>query len=222
MSSGELLKIEPLELKFSFELKKQICCSIHLLNNTEEHVAFKVKTTNPKKYCVRPNTGIVLPRSTSEVIVTMQAQKEAPSDMQCKDKFLLQSVVAAPGVAAKDITQEMFNKAEGRVVDECKLKVIYLPPAQPPSPVAEGSEEGFSPKESMKDNGHQNGSEAKSVISRLMAEKAAAFQQSIKLRQELELVKRDMTRSRRGGVSFILVVVVGLLGILLGYILKKS
>lgn len=39
----------------------------------------------------------------------MQAQKEAPSDMQCKDKFLLQSVVATPGVAAKDITQEMVT-----------------------------------------------------------------------------------------------------------------
>ncbi|MCD9645851.1 hypothetical protein HAX54_035150 [Datura stramonium] len=222
MSSGELLNVEPLELKFPFELKKQISCSIHLSNNTENHVAFKVKTTNPKKYCVRPNTGIVLPRSTSDVIVTMQAQKEAPSDMQCKDKFLLQSVVATPGILAKDITQEMFNKEEGRVVDECKLKVIYLPPPQPPSPVAEGSEEGSSPKESVKDNGHQNGSEVKSVISRLMAEKASALQQSNRLRQELELVKRDMTRSRSGGVSSILVIVVGLLGIFLGYILKRT
>ncbi|XP_060207326.1 vesicle-associated protein 1-1-like [Lycium barbarum] len=222
MSSGDLLNIEPLDLKFPFELKKQISCSIHLSNNTENHVAFKVKTTNPKKYCVRPNTGIVLPRSTSEVTVTMQAQKEAPSDMQCKDKFLLQSVVATPGIVPKDITQEMFNKEEGRVVDECKLKVIYLPPPSPPSPVAEGSEEGSSPKESMKDNGHQNGSEDKSVISRLMAEKASALQQSNRLRQELELVKRDMTRNRSGGVSFILVIMAGLLGIVLGYVLKRS
>ena len=41
--------------------------------------------------------------------VTMQAQKEAPIDMQCKDKFLLQSVVAAPGATAKDITAEMVT-----------------------------------------------------------------------------------------------------------------
>lgn len=27
-----------------------------------------MKTTNPKKYCVRPNTGIVLPGSTCDVI----------------------------------------------------------------------------------------------------------------------------------------------------------
>lgn len=31
---------------------------------------FQVKTTNPKKYCVRPNTGIVTPRSTCDVIGT--------------------------------------------------------------------------------------------------------------------------------------------------------
>ena len=42
-------------------------------------------------------------------LVTMQAQKEAPPDMQCKDKFLLQSVVASPGAIAKDITPEMVR-----------------------------------------------------------------------------------------------------------------
>lgn len=39
--------------------------------------------------------------------MTMQAQKEAPADMQCKDKFLLQSVVTSPGTTAKDVTPEM-------------------------------------------------------------------------------------------------------------------
>lgn len=32
--------------------------------------ALQVKTTNPKKYCVRPNTGIVLPRATCDVTGT--------------------------------------------------------------------------------------------------------------------------------------------------------
>ncbi|KAK8974327.1 hypothetical protein V6N11_034691 [Hibiscus sabdariffa] len=68
MSTGELLIIEPLELQFPFELRKQISCSLNLSNKTDNYVAFKVKTTNPKKYCVRPNTGAVLPRSTCNVI----------------------------------------------------------------------------------------------------------------------------------------------------------
>ena len=41
--------------------------------------------------------------------VTMQAQKEAPLDMQCKDKFLLQSVIAPNGATVKDITAEMVT-----------------------------------------------------------------------------------------------------------------
>ncbi|PQQ05492.1 vesicle-associated protein 1-2-like [Prunus yedoensis var. nudiflora] len=159
MSTGELLSIEPLELKFPFELKKQISCSLLLSNKTDNYVAFKVKTTNPKKYCVRPNTGVVSPRSTCDVIVTMQAQKEAPPDMQCKDKFLLQSVKTNDGATPKDITPEVFNKEAGNVVEECKLRVVYVSPPQPPSPVPEGSEEGSSPRGSVMENGNVNGAE---------------------------------------------------------------
>ncbi|XP_022758755.1 vesicle-associated protein 1-2-like isoform X2 [Durio zibethinus] len=159
MSTGDLLSIDPLELKFPFELRKQISCSLQLSNKTDNYVAFKVKTTNPKKYCVRPNTGIVLPRSTCDVIVTMQAQKEAPPDLQCRDKFLLQSVKANDGASPKDITAEMFNKEAGHVVEECKLRVVYVSPPQLPSPVHEGSEEGSSPRGSVSDNGHANAAE---------------------------------------------------------------
>ncbi|MBA0795401.1 hypothetical protein Gohar_006265 [Gossypium harknessii] len=73
MSTGQLLSIEPQELQFPFELRKQISCSLNLSNKTDNYVAFKVKTTNPKKYCVRPNTGVVLPRSTCNVVVNFIA-----------------------------------------------------------------------------------------------------------------------------------------------------
>lgn len=39
----------------------------------------------------------------------MQAQKEAPPDMQCKDKFLIQSVLAPSGTSNKEITTEMVS-----------------------------------------------------------------------------------------------------------------
>ncbi|KAK2356214.1 Vesicle-associated protein 1-2 [Trifolium repens] len=241
MSSGDgLLSIEPLELTFPFELKKQISCSLQLSNKTESYVAFKVKTTNPKKYCVRPNTGIVMPRSTCDVMVTMQAQKEAPADMQCKDKFLLQSVKTNDGVSPKDISADMFNKEAGHVVEECKLRVVYVSPPQPPSPVAEGSEEGSSPRGSVSENGNANGpdfsqvsrgfaerpeaqeksAEAKALISRLTEEKNNAIQQTSRLRQELELLKREGNK-KRGGVSFIIVILIGLLGIIMGYLMKS-
>ncbi|XP_062146644.1 vesicle-associated protein 1-2-like [Alnus glutinosa] len=243
MSTGELLGIEPIELKFPFELKKQISCSLQLSNKTDNYVAFKVKTTNPKKYCVRPNTGVVLPRSTCDVIVTMQAQKEAPPDMQCKDKFLLQSVKTNDGVTPKDITTEMFNKEAGHVVEECKLRVVYVSPPQPPSPVPEESEEGSSPRGSVSENGNANGAgftvatrafaerfeprdksaETRALISKLREEKDNVIQQNNKLRQELELLRREGHKNHGGmGVSLLFVVLVGLLGIILGYLMKKS
>ncbi|KAK6157993.1 hypothetical protein DH2020_005307 [Rehmannia glutinosa] len=105
------------------ELGKQTSCTVRLSNFSRDHVAFKVMTTNPKNYCVMPNNGVLLPRSTCDVEVFMRAPKVAPSDMQCKDKFLIKSVLASPGDTANSYL-ELFNE-EGRVVESCKLRVVY-------------------------------------------------------------------------------------------------
>jgi hypothetical protein len=39
----------------------------------------------------------------------MQAQKESPPDMQCKDKFLVQSVAAENGATTQDINAAMVS-----------------------------------------------------------------------------------------------------------------
>ncbi|KAJ3680362.1 hypothetical protein LUZ60_016640 [Juncus effusus] len=235
---NELLEIEPLELKFPFELRKQVSCSIQLTNKTENHVAFKIKTTSPKKYCVRPNSGIVLPGSTSDVVVTMQAQKEAPLDFHCKDKFLVQSVIVNEGFNTKDITAQMFSKDSGNLVDEVKLRVAYVAPPQRPSPVPEESDEA-----SVSENGNFNNSEysdsamreyseqkssyveveddnLEALISRLTEEKNSAIQQNNKLRQELEMVRREVGK-QRNGFSLALVIVVAFIGLIMGYFMKK-
>ncbi|CAH2047493.1 unnamed protein product [Thlaspi arvense] len=149
---SDLLIIDPVDVRFPFELKKQITCSLYLTNKTGNYVAFKAKTTNAKQYWVRPNVGVLLPRSSLEVLVTMQAQKEAPVNMQCKEKFLFQCVVARPGATAEEVTSEMFSKEAGHRVEETKLKVIYVAPPQPPSPVQERSKEGSSQGASVSHN----------------------------------------------------------------------
>ncbi|XP_047314970.1 vesicle-associated protein 1-2-like [Impatiens glandulifera] len=236
MSDGELLTVEPHELQFPLELKKQISSSLQLTNKTDNHVAFKVKTTNPKKYCVRPNTGLVSPHSTCDVTVTMQAQKEIPPDLQCKDRFLLQSVVAS--ATTNDITAEMFNKESGNNVEECKLRVTYIAPQKLPSP---SKKEG--PWDSVSDNGtvntseytgiskassgrshaetEDNVSEVKTLISELTKEKNSAIQLNNKLHQELETLRRK-TSKNNGEFSFLHVILVGLVGLLIGYLVKQS
>ncbi|KAM6584035.1 hypothetical protein CsatB_011037 [Cannabis sativa] len=238
MSTGDLLNVHPSELRFPLELKKQSSCSMQLINKTDKHVAFKVKTTNPKKYCVRPNAGIVLPGDSCNVTVTMQAQKEAPLDMQCKDKFLLQSVYAPEAATAKDITSELFNKENGKVVEEFKLRVVYIP-ANPPSPVPEESDEESPPSALATQNGRQRSSsfdavskslelpkqkssEAWLMISRLTEEKASALQENQRLHQELELARKGLNKGVVGGFSLLFAGLVGLLGVLIGYLIKRS
>lgn len=236
MDTEELLSIDPSELRFPFELKKQISSSFQLLNKTDKYVAFKVKTTNPKKYSVRPNNGVVLPHSTCNVIVTMQAQKEAPLDLQCKDRFLIQSVVTKPGATPRDITPEMFNKDTDNHVEERRLRVIYVSPPKPPSPVPEESEEGSSPRASDSENGHFNTSEvisrergavkdnsveARTLFLKLSEEKNWALQKNDSLRHELELLRRRRAASS-GGVRLLYVILIGLLGILFGYYMTGS
>lgn len=41
--------------------------------------------------------------------VTMQAQRVAPPDMQCKDKFLIQSTVVPYGTTETDIRSDMVR-----------------------------------------------------------------------------------------------------------------
>ncbi|XP_012573547.1 vesicle-associated protein 2-2-like isoform X2 [Cicer arietinum] len=129
----EFLQIDPTELRFVFELKKQSSCLIQLANKVDQYIAFKVKTTSPKKYCVRPNIGIIKPKGKCDFTVTMQAQQTAPPNMHCKDKFLIQSTVVPFGVTEDDITSDMFTKDIGKYIEEKKLKVVLISP--PPSPV---------------------------------------------------------------------------------------
>lgn len=46
---------------------KVVTANLKLTNPTEKKVCFKVKTTAPKRYCVRPNSGFVEPRGVVEV-----------------------------------------------------------------------------------------------------------------------------------------------------------
>ncbi|CAD5175219.1 unnamed protein product [Musa acuminata subsp. malaccensis] len=233
LNDGGLLDIQPSELRFAFELKKQSLCSFQLTNKTDQCVAFKVKTTNPKKYCVRPNAGIISPKSSCDVTVTMQAQKEAPHDMQCKDKFLLQSVITEHGAATTDITAEMFNREPGKLVEEFKLRVTYVM-ASPPSPVSEEQQEGSSPRSSTFEDGAQslqtqdsasllkepskeNSSEAFAMILKLTEEKNNAIAQNQKLQQEVDLLNSEVNRHH-----MFFVVVGAVLAALIGYIIKKS
>ncbi|KAI3914389.1 hypothetical protein MKW92_037157 [Papaver armeniacum] len=161
MSGGDFLNIQPLELRFPFELGKRGSCSLQLTNKTNKYVAFKLQSTYPIKYGACPNTGIVLPGTTCDVTEYLEgkhwglcsslmlscfvvclfsnfrhyAPKEAPQDMQCEDLFLIQSVIAPKGATAKDITPEMSS---------CSLQLVPEGSSRRAAGVANGNQGTYS------------------------------------------------------------------------------
>ncbi|CAN0842617.1 Vesicle-associated protein 2-1 [Linum grandiflorum] len=172
--SNQLITVHPDELRFIFEVDKQSFCDLKVVNNTERHVAFKVKTTSPKKYFVRPNTGVIQPWDSCVIRVTLQAQRESPPDMQCKDKFLLLSTTVPQHTDVDELPPDTFTKdSNGRTVEECKLRVLYIPP----SAQGNGEDDALtSPGQSF--DGNFN-------MQRLKDERDAAVRQTQQLQQEL-------------------------------------
>jgi hypothetical protein len=88
-----------------------------LQNPSDARIAFKVKTTSPKKYSVRPSSGIVEPGSSKEVQVIMQPQKEMPASFaECKDKFLVQCISLGLDSSIKETSSDMFDSSKGQEI----------------------------------------------------------------------------------------------------------
>ncbi|KAL5214801.1 hypothetical protein ABZP36_003953 [Zizania latifolia] len=242
--SNTLLRVYPSELKIPYDIKRKRSCCMQLTNKTNQYVAFKVKTTNPRKYSVRHACGILLPRSSCNVTVTMEAPSEAPLDHHCKDKFLVQSVVARHGATMKDFAPELFIKVRGRVIEEFKLRVVYVA-ANPPSPVPEeeGEEEEEedassrsevdmayevkipSVSDAVTESTHTDISAAKvlsaegaCVESTLVAERECTVDENQKLQRQMELLRA--TRSSQQGFSVMFVLLVFMSSVYIGHLMK--
>jgi len=114
------LKWEPAALNFGVALNKASMQQLRTRNTSSSNVAytFKVKTTNPKRYSVRPNVGVVWPSKDVTVTVQLPAMKEYPSDMnKCKDKF---QVLTLP------LKYEMAEKLKSMSADQQRNELTDL------------------------------------------------------------------------------------------------
>lgn len=217
-SADDTLQVSPTELKFKFELRKNIPVILSLTNPTDEKMAFKVKTTSPKMYCVRPSSGFVEAKSNLQVQVIRQAQKEIPALGDTKDKFLVQSTRVASSVA--EIVPELFDSTKNSKVSQVKLRVVLTGPPQPPSPVPEGPEDGetgASTRTGAKEAfGTANGNDLGTAHSQLKSKYERAEAEKLELRRQL-LAQRP---GQASGIAWWVVLVVAFVAFLSGYLLK--
>ncbi|RWW32789.1 hypothetical protein GW17_00002515 [Ensete ventricosum] len=119
----------------------------------------------------------------------MQEQREAPPDMQCKDKFLVQGVVLGEVITANDITQEMVLAVSNNLITNfCNCVCVCT---------------------------------CHVLLTVIWMQATRAYAEDIQQEKSSEeLVRREVSK-QQGGFSFVFLVIIALLGILLGYIVKK-
>ncbi|OLY78149.1 Vesicle-associated membrane protein-associated protein, partial [Smittium mucronatum] len=99
-----------------------------LSNPNESPVAFKIKTTAPKHYFVRPNSGSIAPQASITITIGLQPQQDIGPDFKCKDKFLVQSTALQSDFIDSDI-HNIWSKVDSldkSLFHEKKLKVKYI------------------------------------------------------------------------------------------------
>uniref|UniRef100_A0A1A9W137 MSP domain-containing protein n=1 Tax=Glossina brevipalpis TaxID=37001 RepID=A0A1A9W137_9MUSC len=92
--SGVNLIIDPsAELRFRGPFNQPITNNLKLTNPLDEMIWFKIKTSEAKRYCVRPNSGKVHPRETVVVKISLQPSPYIDAYKNWKHKFMIQCVV---------------------------------------------------------------------------------------------------------------------------------
>jgi vesicle-associated membrane protein-associated protein A len=98
--------------------------TLKLANSGNERLAYKIKTTAPKRYCVKPNSGFLDPQATANIQVMLQPQAAGQPDDRTKHKFMVQWV-AVPTNYTEDVDNFWKQDLKTLNVQDSKLKCTF-------------------------------------------------------------------------------------------------
>ncbi|XP_011494724.1 PREDICTED: vesicle-associated membrane protein-associated protein A-like [Ceratosolen solmsi marchali] len=122
----QVLIIEPQnELRFRGPFTgTPIASYLKLKNQTsDQKIYFKIKTTVPRKYCVRPNSGLIKAKEECEVAVCLQPYNFDPKE-KSKHKFMVQTYTV-PEDDPDENVQEIWKDIKSDKFVDTKLKCIF-------------------------------------------------------------------------------------------------
>ncbi|XP_056606869.1 vesicle-associated membrane protein-associated protein B/C isoform X1 [Triplophysa dalaica] len=123
----QVLLLEPQhELRFRGPFTDVVTSTLKLANPTERNVCFKVKTTAPRRYCVRPNSGVIDAGTSINVSVMLQPFDYDPNE-KSKHKFMVQSVLAPPDMTD---TEAVWKEAKPEDLMDSKLRCVFDMPTE--------------------------------------------------------------------------------------------
>lgn len=122
----QVLILEPAsELHFVGPFTDVVTSYLKLMNPIDRRICFKVKTTAPKKYCVRPNSGVLEPKQVVNVAVMLQPFDYNPSEKN-KHKFMVQTMIIPDGDVNLD---NLWRDTKPENLMDSKLRCVFDLPA---------------------------------------------------------------------------------------------
>jgi len=133
MESGNTnMKINPSVLHFPPPFDNRVITNILKLQNVSEkkYIVFKVKTTRPHRYSVKPHIGLIKPGEKVEVLVRFNHQKDPIKDTKERDKFQVESVNLDIAPNPNDVANLFKTTPQDQIIKEklkCRFAAITSP-----------------------------------------------------------------------------------------------
>lgn len=200
----QVLIIEPQhELKFRGPFTSPVTSYMKLTNPSEKKVCFKIKTTAPKKYCVRPNSGVLDAKGVIDVAVSLQPFDFDPNEKN-KHKFMVQTMIAPDGEINMD---SLWKEVNPENLMDSKLKCVFEMPVDPAAAAApqennvdvspaihdeKAKRTGDAAKASPKPNAIMEGElmKAAAEVKHLREEESSLRQENLQLKEEILRLRR--------------------------------
>ncbi|KAK6293193.1 hypothetical protein J4Q44_G00366940 [Coregonus suidteri] len=123
----QIIVIEPpYDLKFKGPFTNVVTTNLKLKNPSDRKVCFKVKTTAPRRYCVRPNSGMIESGATVTVSVMLQPFDYDPNE-KSKHKFMVQTIFAPSTATDMDA---VWKDAKPDDLMDSKLRCVFELPSE--------------------------------------------------------------------------------------------
>ncbi|CAH2238561.1 motile sperm domain-containing protein 2-like [Pararge aegeria] len=117
--SREMLLLSPSKSLVFRNFNERIATQLSITNMEESCIAFKIRTTAPEKYVVRPSTGTLTSKASQTINITVNSG--FPLTFVEKDRFLVVSIkIPSTNISQKDLGD--LWKATSMKADEYRLK----------------------------------------------------------------------------------------------------
>ncbi|XP_035270543.1 vesicle-associated membrane protein-associated protein A-like isoform X2 [Anguilla anguilla] len=116
----------PHDLRFKGPFTDVVTTNLKLKNPSDRKVCFKVKTTAPRRYCVRPNSGIIDAGAAVTVSVMLQPFDYDPNE-KSKHKFMVQTTFVPPNVSDMEL---VWKDAKPDELMDSKLRCVFELPTE--------------------------------------------------------------------------------------------